>query len=55
MNNSPVKTIRFMPEDMSAEIIFDTIIDCVKSGEIGLVVIDSLNMLVPDQVFGESF
>lgn len=55
MNNSPVETIRFMPEDMCAEAIFDIIIDLIKSGEVGLVIIDSLNMLVPEQVFGESF
>ena len=54
MNNSPVQTLRFMPEDMPAEKIFDTVIECIKSGEVGLVIIDSLNMLVPMQVYDES-
>lgn len=54
MNDSPVQTLRFMPEDMSAENIFDTIIECIRSGEVGLVIIDSLNMLVPMQVYDES-
>lgn len=54
MNDHPVKTIRFMPEDMSAEQIFDVIIDCIRSGEVGLIIIDSLNMLVPMQVYDES-
>ena len=54
MNNSPVKTIRFTGSDMAAEHIFDVIINAIKTGEIGLVIIDSLNMLVPLQTFGES-
>lgn len=54
MNNHPVKTIRFLPQDMPAEVIFNYIIDFVKSGEVGLVIIDSLNMLVPMQTFDES-
>ena len=54
MNNHPVQTVRFMPEDMSAELIFDTVIDCIRSEEIGLIIIDSLNMLVPAQVYDES-
>ena len=54
MNNSPVETIRFTGSDMAAEHIFDVILDMIKSEEVGLVIIDSLNMLVPLQVFDES-
>lgn len=54
MNCKDVPTIRATFSDMPAEYIFDTIIDCVKSREVGLVIIDSLNMLVPLQVYNES-
>ena len=54
MNDSTVKTYRLTGSDMAAEHIFDVIINMVKTGEIGLVIIDSLNMLVPLQVFDES-
>lgn len=54
MNNSPVRTIRFTGSDMPAEYIFDVVLNAIKTGEIGLVVLDSLNMLVPLQTFGES-
>ena len=54
MNNNPVKTIRFTGSDMAAEHIFDVILNAIKTGEIGLVILDSLNMLVPIQVFDES-
>lgn len=50
MNSQDVETCRLMPEDMSAEVIFNIIIDSIRSGEVGLVVLDSLNMLVPQQV-----
>ena len=54
MNANDVKTIRLTGSDMPAEHIFDAIISCVKSGEIGFIILDSLNMLVPMQVFDES-
>lgn len=54
MNNSPVKTIRFTGSDMHAEAIFDIILNMIKTGEVGLVIVDSLNMLVPMLVFDES-
>ena len=54
MNNHPVETIRFTGSDMHAEAIFDIILNLVKSEEVGLVMLDSLNMLVPMQVFDES-
>lgn len=54
MNSEKVKTYRLTGSDMAAEHIFDVIINMVKTGEIGLIIIDSLNMLVPLQVFDES-
>lgn len=54
MENHPVETIVFRPEDQSAENILDTVIEFIKTGEIGLVVLDSINMLVPQQVFNKS-
>ena len=54
MNNSPVRTVRFTGSDMAAEHIFDVILNALKTGEIGLIILDSLNMLVPLQTFGES-
>ena len=54
MNDSEVKTLRFTGIDMCAENIFDVILQSIRTGEIGLVILDSLNMLVPQQVFGES-
>ena len=54
MNSQEVKTYRLTGSDMAAEHIFDVIINMVKTGEVGLVIIDSLNMLVPLQVFDES-
>ena len=54
MNDTKVKTYRLTGSDMAAEHIFDVIINMVKTGEIGLIIIDSLNMLVPLQVFDES-
>ena len=54
MNSDKVKTYRLTGSDMAAEHIFDVIINMVKTGEIGLIIIDSLNMLVPLQVFDES-
>lgn len=54
MNNNKVQTIRFTGSDMSAENIFDYIIEFIKSEEVGFIILDSLNMLVPQQVFDES-
>lgn len=54
MNSETVRTIRLTGSDMAAEYIFDAIIDCIKTGEVGFVLVDSLNMLVPLQVFDES-
>lgn len=54
MNTHPVKTLVYRPEDQPAELIFDDIIAMVKTSEIGLIVIDSLNMLVGQQTQAES-
>jgi len=55
MNDHPVQTILYQPEDQPAENIFDDILAFIKTGEVGMVIIDSLSMLVSQQVFGESF
>lgn len=55
MNGHPVETIMFRPEDMTAEEIFDIVIEMIRSGEIGFIILDSLNMLVSQQVHDESF
>ena len=52
--NSPVETVYFAPEDQSAEEVLNYVIEFIKTGEIGLVVVDSLNMLVPQQVKDKS-
>ena len=54
MNSEEVQTICYRPEDQPAETIFDDIIAMIKTGEIGMVVIDSLSMLVSQQVHDES-
>lgn len=54
MNSDEVETVRFTGSDMHAEAIFDVIISAIKSEEVGLIILDSLNMLVPMQVFDES-
>ena len=54
MNAQDVKTYRFTGSDMCAEDIFDIALNMLKTGEIGLILLDSINMLVPQQVFDES-
>lgn len=55
MNDHPVETVLLRPEDMSAEQIFDIVVSLIKTGEIGFIILDSLNMLVSQQVYEESF
>lgn len=50
MNRKDVKTIYITPTGQSAEQIFDIILDCVKTGEIGLIILDSISMLVSQQI-----
>lgn len=54
MNREDVKTYYVMPTGQSAEQIFDMVIDIVKTGEIGLVIFDSLTAIVPQQIADES-
>ena len=50
-----VSTICIRPEGQSAEQVFDMILDFLKTGEIGLIIIDSISMLVSQQVYDQSF
>ncbi len=52
--NHPVETIYYSPMDETAENILDNVLDFIKTGEVGLVILDSINMLVPQQVKDES-
>lgn len=50
MNRQDVKTVYIAPSGQSAEQLFDMVIDCVKTGEIGLVIFDSLTAIVSQQI-----
>ena len=52
--DADVKTIVLRPEGQSAEQIFDMALDCLKTGEVGLLIFDSIATLVPDQIVDES-
>ena len=54
MNDPEVKTLYVQGAGQTAEEYFDMVIDAVSTGEIGLVIFDSLTMLVGQQVMGES-
>ena len=54
MNHPQVPTIYVPNNGQSAETWFDIVIDSVATGEIGLVIFDSLTMMVGQQVQGES-
>lgn len=54
MNRKDVRTIYITPAGQSAEQIFDMVIDLVKTGEIGLVIFDSLTAVVSQQTVDES-
>lgn len=49
-----VPTILIRPENQSAEEIFDMALDLLKTGEVGLLIFDSLATLVPQQIVEES-
>lgn len=49
-----VKTILLRPEGQSAEEVFDMALDLLKTGDVGLIIIDSLATLVPQQIVDES-
>ena len=55
MNDPEIKTVYVTPLGQSAEQIFDIVTEYVKSGEIGLVIFDSLSAIATQQVNDESF
>lgn len=52
--NAQVPTIIIRPEAQSAEEIFDMAINLLKTGEVGLLIFDSIATLVPMQISDES-
>ena len=54
MNDEVVKTVIIRPEAQSAEEIFDMALDMLKTGEVGLLIFDSIATLVPQQIADES-
>ena len=54
MNRDDVKTICITPEGQSAEEIFDMVISFVKTGQIGLVIFDSLTAIVSQKLADSS-
>lgn len=50
MNNDKVRTLYIAPTGQSAEQIFDMVLDLVKTGQIGLVIFDSLTAIVSQQI-----
>lgn len=52
--DADVPTIIIRPEAQSAEEIFDMALDMLKTGEVGLLIFDSIATLVPQQIADES-
>lgn len=52
--DAPVKTIVIRPEGQNAEEIFDMALDFLRTGEVGLLIFDSIATLVPAQIADES-
>ena len=52
--DAEVKTYIIRPEGQSAEEIFDMALDLLKTGEVGLLIFDSISTLVPMQIYEES-
>ena len=52
--DADVKTIVIRPEAQSAEQIFDIALECLKTGEVGLLIFDSIATLVPQQISDSS-
>lgn len=52
--DAAVSTIIIRPEGQNAEEIFDMSLDLLKTGEVGLLVLDSIATLVPAQIADES-
>lgn len=55
MNAQEIKTIYLTPTGQSAEQIFDMVREFVQSGQIGLVIFDSLTAIAPQLTNDESF
>lgn len=55
VNDTTIRTYYITPLGQSAEQIFDMIREFVSSGQIGLVILDSLTAMAPQQVQDESF
>ena len=52
--DADVKTIVLRPEGQSAEEIFDMALNLLRTGEVGLLIFDSIATLVPAQIADES-
>lgn len=52
--DAEVPTVIIRPEAQSAEEIFDMALDMLKTGEVGLLIFDSIATLVPQQIADES-
>ena len=52
--DAEVPTIVIRPEGQSAEEIFDMALELLKTGEVGLLIFDSIATLVPQQIADES-
>lgn len=48
------KVILIRPETMTAELVFQMVLDIINTGEVGLLVLDSIAVLVPQQVDAKS-
>lgn len=55
MNAEDIKTIYITPTGQSAEQIFDMVREFAQTGQIGLIIFDSLTAISPQQVNDESF
>lgn len=51
---APVRTVVLRPEGQNAEQIFDMALECLRTGEVGLLIFDSIATLVPAQIADES-
>lgn len=54
MDSDEVKTYVMRPDGQSAEKVFDMILDLVTTGEVGLVILDSIATLTSEQLIDES-
>lgn len=52
--DADVKTVVIRPEGQNAEEIFDMALDLLRTGEVGLLIFDSIATLVPAQIADES-